>query len=67
MILDFLNQNIVPKTLTLGQKGGEQQYSPGFFLDVLKKTQARKNSKLKQNTLKLKRKFRKNSKTANST
>ena len=30
------------------------------FLDVLKKTQARKYSKLKQNSLKLKRKFRKN-------
>ena len=27
MILDFLNQNIVPKTLTLGLKGGEQQYT----------------------------------------
>ena len=38
----------------------------GVFLDVLKKTQARKNSKLKQNLLKLKQKFRKNSKTANS-
>ena len=39
---------------------------PGFFLDISKKTQARKNSKLKQNPEKTQEKIRKNSKTGNS-
>ena len=39
----------------------------GFFLDILKKTQAQKNSKLKQIFIKTQAKCKKNSKTANST
>ena len=39
----------------------------GLFLDILKKTQARKNSKLKQILMKTQAKFQKNSKIANST
>ena len=38
----------------------------GFFLDIVKKTQAQKNSKLKQNLEKTQAKSGKNSKTANS-
>ena len=37
-----------------------------FFLDISKKTQAQKNSKLKENPEKTQAKFRKNSKTGNS-
>ena len=39
----------------------------GFFLDILKKTQAQKNSKLKLILMKTQAKFQKNSKTTNST
>ena len=39
----------------------------GLFLDILKKTQARKNSKLKRILMKTQAKFQKNSKNANST
>ena len=38
----------------------------GFFLDIVKKTQAQKNSKLKQNLEKTQAKSGKNLKTANS-
>ena len=38
----------------------------GLFLDIVKKTQAQKNSKLKQNLEKTQAKSGKNSKTANS-
>ena len=38
----------------------------GFFLDISKKTQAQKNSKLKQNPEKTQAKSRKYSKTGNS-
>ena len=47
--------------------GEERSLRQGFFLDILKKTQARKNSKLKQFLMKTQAKFQKNSKTANWT
>ena len=44
----------------------ERKYFQGFFLDIVKKTQAQKNSKLKQNLEKTQAESGKNSKTANS-
>ena len=41
-------------------------FKQAFFLDNSKKTQAEKNSKLKENLEKTQAKFRKNSKTGNS-
>ena len=48
-------------------KQSDGAHIQGFFLDILKKTQARKNSKLKRILMKTQAKFLKNSKNANST
>ena len=43
-----------------------EMWTQAFFLDISKKTQAQKNSKLKENPEKTQAKFPKNSKTGNS-
>ena len=50
-----------------GEKNFTGALYQGFFLDILKKTQAWKNSKLKRILIKTQAKCQKNSKTANST
>ena len=51
----------------VGKKSLANDLMQGLFLDILKKTQTQKNSKLKPNPEKTQGKSPKNSKSANST